>query len=568
MAKIDGISHLTDGVLKHLRAQSQKALYQRDFDAWAADVLGRRYYAKLRELNAKIIEKPEGRTRFAIKSSNGAGKSIWLADWETFWVTVFPPEESLVAATATGRDQIEQVVFKYLKDNWGHMNMQYRKGAADQPPIGWINENLEWQYKKPDGSGNENLVFGKRPADRDIVSSFQGRRKRRTLVGLDEAGGIPTDLFTAAEAIATGSESRQIAIGNPDRRGTKFWNIFNNPQESDEWEKLTISAYDLPTITGEIVYPDDDEAQKKMLAGMTAKHWIYHKERVWKVGGDIIDDPEGSGLKRNLTGKPNAVFMAKVLGEFPGETDNSVFPEEYIKKSQENDLAPEGEIWLGVDVAGMGDDESVAYVNKGGHVRLFTDEIEYKDGQINRMTSGVWTKEDEVSSARRIHAIAMHLGADQVRVDGSGMGSGIYRQLLRLEEFEDKCYDLYGILGASSSPDAHEWERLRDFNHFSLVEKMRDGKIDMDASDNILFDQLMAVTYALNMKGARKVTPKKDMRSEMHGSPDRLDAFIYATTELEWSPDDLQAGDRVEVDIDDQLALAGMEDPFYSQSWW
>ncbi|MFK9943402.1 hypothetical protein ACJENI_24680, partial [Escherichia coli] len=83
---------------------------------------------------------------------------------------------------------------------------------------------------------------------------------------------------TAAEAVVTGQESRIVGIGNPDRRGTMFFNLFNTDLGAD-WNLHTISAYDLPTMTGEIVYPDDPAMQQRMLQGLTSRHWIAHKER-------------------------------------------------------------------------------------------------------------------------------------------------------------------------------------------------------------------------------------------------------------------------------------------------
>lgn len=535
--------------------RSRKAIYRTDFDAWSSDVLGRRYYERMRQVNAEIVERKK--SRFAIKSANGCGKSLWLADWETFWVTAFPPEDSLVLATANGRQQIEAVIFKYLKDNYGYMSKLARE-TKSVGPVGFINESLEWKYSKPDGSGNESLVIGKRPADQDIVSSFQGTRKLRTLVGMDEAGGLPVDLYTAAEAVLTGEDSVLLAIGNPDRRGTEFHRTFTTPSLAEEWSLHTISAYDLPTMTGEIVYPNDSEKQARMMAGLTAKKWIAHKERVWKSGGTIVEE---DGLRRQHDGKPDARFKAKVLGEFPSETDNSFFPEDDIDKCRENTIEVEAaDTILGVDLAAMGDDESVVYVNRGGHCRVFDRKVVYDDGGEQRTTTGTWSKEDEVTSARRVHAIATYLGATEVRLDAAGLGGGIASMLERLDEFSSKQYSLIRVVGSHASTDKDRWQNSRDENHDSLKALLREGALDLDYSDEVLRDQLLAVTYALNNRGAVKITSKSDMRSEMHGSPDRLDALIYSVidTSALTSGDNthLAPGDRVLLDPWAMLQMA------------
>src|SRR5690606_4132738 len=133
---------------------------------------------------------------------------------------------------------------------YGYLAKQAKAGLGPAP-IGWIDEQLSWNYTKPDGAGKEAIALGKRPADSDSVSSFQGTRKRRTFGGFDEMGGMPQDLFTAAEAVLTGQESRWVGIGNPDHRATPFHTLFSDKRQGAEWNLFTISAYDLPTMTGE-----------------------------------------------------------------------------------------------------------------------------------------------------------------------------------------------------------------------------------------------------------------------------------------------------------------------------
>lgn len=528
-----------DAAMDEIRDRSKKALYQRDFLAWASDVLGRRYYEFMAGIAVEIATPSSSRTRTAVKSANGCGKSFLLTDIGTWWVTAFPPEESLAIFTANGRQQIQTVIFKYLKDNYGYISEQAKAGNG-APPIGWISEQLEWNYKKPDGSGKEAIAFGKRPADQDIVSSFQGTRKRRTFVGLDEMGGLPEDILTAAEAVTTGDESRIAGIGNPDRRGTMFYDIFYNSAYAAEWNRYTISGYDLPTMTGEVVYPDEPEKEAALRGGLNSAAWIAHKERVWMTGGELSDDPvlvdkHGGHLVRRIGGKPDARFKAKVLGEFPDEDDRAFFSESIIVKSFENDIDPGIDApVLGVDLAAEGDDESVVYVNRNGNIRLFDQTIRYQDGDEERETTGIWAKEDEVTSARRVHAIAKYTGAREVRLDAAGLGHGIAVALERYDEFSDGNYDVIQVIGSNQSSDRDAWANNRAENHDALRYQMRDGTIDLDPADTILRDQLLTVTYELNNRGAVQITPKKDMRSGMHGSPDRLDACIYAA--LDTSP--------------------------------
>lgn len=106
--------------------------------------------------------------------------------------------------------------------------------------------------------------------------------------------------------------------------------------------------------------------------------------------------------------------------------------------------------------------------------------------------------------------------------------------LEKLPEFEGKPYLLIGIDGGTASPDSSRWANTRAYNHDFLRTEMAEGRIDLDFEDEDLKDQLLGVTYKFNNRGAIQITPKDEMKTVMGGSPDRLDACIYATVDLEW----------------------------------
>ncbi len=401
------LNDVLDGAIEEMRSRSKLKLYESDPQAWLSDVLGKRWYSKQNE----IVNAFMSGSRTAVKSANGCGKSAVVADLITWIVATGVPSETLCIVSAPTLSQIEKVIFAYLKVNKGLADVR------DRALPGRITETLAW---KLDGNnGAEFLVFGKRPSDQDIVSSFQGTRKRNTYVFLDEAGGLPTDMFTAAEAVATGQGSRILAIGNPDRRGTEFHRIFTDPQLSQDWSLHTISAFDLPTFTEESVYPDED-SQKNFLNGLTSVDWVEHKKRAW--------------------GEDSARYKAKVLGEFPDEADNTFFPQSTIDAGFDADIEEDADIRpvLGLDVARFGSDENVLYINRGGRVRV-----------IDK-----WSKLDLIETARRVHTHAQRLVADIINVDVNGVGGGVVDALLRLDEFSDAVYSVGAINNSHASPDS------------------------------------------------------------------------------------------------------------------
>lgn len=553
-------SRIFDAAMDELAQKSKKALYQRDFEAWLADVLHERMYQKMAEVSHDVLFGKHPRT--LVKSANGTGKTHSAARWVMWWVTAFPKEESLAILTAPTLKQVRLGVLAYLKESYGYVKTHAQSQGKQMPWPGWISEQDEWRYSTL--GGNQTLAVARVPGASDAISTFQGLRKTggRNFISLDEAGGVSRDIFTAIDALMTSGDARMGGIGNPDRRGTAFYDAFTDPRLAREYQLHTISAYDTPNLTGEVVYKDDPEKERMLRNGLISARWVFERERMWKTGGEVVYD-ETVDAERNLTGRPDGRFKAKVGGQFPDEDDHTFFPEEPITAARHRELTDEqiatSPIVLGVDLATMGTDETVVMMNKGGRCRVFDGRVKYDDGGEIRETSGTWAKEDELSNARRVHAVATYLGATEVRLDAGGIGAGIATNLMRLDEFAGKQYMVIRVDGSKASADSARWANARSQNHDQLRELLAEGALDIDYDDDVLKEQLLAVTYDLNKRGAVQITPKKDMRTEMHGSPDRLDALIYAVINTDALSDplnQLERGDRVFVDPWELLAMA------------
>lgn len=509
-----GVASDALGLIRNKRLQN---LYQRDFIAWQSDVLGFKTYEKMEGILNEALFGEIPRT--AIKSSNGTSKSFSVAS-SIMWVgSVFEPGETLAIVSAPSQAQIEKVTFRYLKS--------FKARAADRGFTlpGTINESLEWWLPGPEGKVV--LAYGRKPAPGQEVSTFQGVRSEfgRTYVYFDEAGGMSRGMWTAAEAVLTGADARLISIGNPDDVGTEWERIFKDKKYDGEFNKFTISSFDLPTFTGEVVYPDDPEMQERMLSSLTQVKWVEHKKRVW--------------------GENDARYLSKVLGEFPKDGGFGFFSQSAIDKAYDTEIEPDGDAprILGVDIARWGQDESVIADNQNGHIRVVD----------------TWSKCDLVDSARRIHSYANSVGADEVRIDSTGVGGGVFDMMNRLEEFSNKSYLLVGWDNGSASPDISQWSNKRAYSHDMLRNMMVEGEVDLDYDDDVLRDELNLITYKFNSRGAIQITPKDDMKSDLGGSPDRLDAVIMSAVDMSpWLDDplrDLKRGDHVVMDPYDMLEL-------------
>lgn len=505
------------GEMTNRRLQS---LYQRDFVAWRADRLGYRSYDLMNQICHETLFGEKKRT--AIKSSNGTSKSHEFANMIAWTVDVFDIGEALSIATAPSLAQLETTIFRYMKS---------AKARAEQrgtPIKGTINESLEWEVKGPEG--NIPLVVGRVPASGAEVSKFQGVRSQtgRTYVWGDEAGGLSKNLFTAFEAIITGKDARLSLIGNPDDVGTEWYRIFTEEKYEEDYNKFSISSFQLPTFTDEVVYFDDPEMETRMRSSLTQVEWVERQKRIW--------------------GENDPRYLSKVKGEFPKDGGNGFFPVGTISQAFNAEIPPSGDLVLGVDLARFGQDECVIAENKGGNIRV----------------TKTWGKTSVPESARIIDDYAKATGAVEVRVDSSGLGGGIYDVML---EIDDAPYDLVGWDNGSASPDNTQWAQKRTYAHDSLRAQMVEGKIDLDYSDDLLREELQAITFKFNNRGAIQITPKDEIKKEINGrSPDRLDAVILSSLDMSpWTGNplnDLQPGDKVMMDPTDM----DFEDYFETRS--
>ena len=500
------IENVLDSVIADIRARSKKAEYLTDPALWAKEVLGKELWSKQREIANSIVQN----THTAVVSCNGAGKSGLAGMLATWWVAVHDPRDVAVICSAPTYIQIARVLFKEIQDNF-----RLAKEHGMTLP-GYITQSQEWKLE--DGTV---MAWGRRPADKDIVSAFQGIHRRYVMVILDEAGGIPEDLYTATEAVTNTEGARVLAIGNPDSRGTPFHKIF---REDPTWHKIKISAFDTPNFTGE-------EIPEELKPLLIQPAWVERQKISWGVD--------------------SARYKSKILAEFPDEADNTFFSQSAIDRGIDTEIDEDYNVdaVLGVDLARFGEDDSKVYINRGGRCRLLSS----------------WTKATSIESATRIHNLAIEHGVSQVRIDAAGLGGPIVDQVAALA---DDKYIVISMLGSAASPDNTRWLNARAHNYDTLREAMLDGRIDIDPDDKVLIDEMLMLQYKFSAKGAIQIESKDDMRSRGVKSPDSLDALVYATADLDHiikapyaqhSP-----GDRITYDTN----LIDSRDPFLSSWSW
>lgn len=454
--------------------------YLTDPVGWCQNRLGEFLWSKQRE----IAESVRDNRRTAVKSCHNAGKS-WIASRvAAWWLDTHPPGEAIVVSTAPTYKQVHAIL-------WEEIRAAARKATSRGDPLpGRVLQSDEW--KLDDGTL---IGFGRKPADTD-EHGFQGIHRRWVLVILDEACGVPTQLYTAVEAITTNADCRILAIGNPDDPGSEFHEVC---KAGSGWHVIRISGLETPNMTAERV-----AGQMGLTDLFDTLDVSPCNESVPEGLRPLMLDPEWVADKVRRWGVTSPRFMSKVLGEFPEIGDDVLIPPAWITAAQERVSAPGPWAILGVDVARYGSDRTVLCLRQGPIARIVGDH----SMQATTDTTG------KVVRAKHDHDV------NEIRVDGVGVGGGVVDQLLELG------HDVIDMQAGGGAVDSEHYLNARAEWYWGLRERFEAGDMDIDPDDDDLAAQLGAIKYKITSRGQIQIESKDEMRKRGLPSPDKADALM------------------------------------------
>lgn len=450
--------------------------YLHDPVGFVQNELGEHLWSKQRAIAESVVHN----RRTAVRSCHNAGKSFLASRIAAWWIAVHPPGEAFVASTAPSYPQVHAIL-------WEEIRKAARK--SDAVP-GRVLQSDEW--KLDDGVI---VGWGRKPADTD-EHGFQGIHRRYVLVILDEACGIPTQLWTAVEAITTNADCRILAIGNPDDPNTEFASVC---KPGSGWNVIQINGLDTPNFTPDAV------AGFPQLAELYGQLGIEPTTEAVPEGlRPLMLDPEWVVDKIKRWGAASPRFTSKVLGSFPDIGNDTLISPSLIEAAQQRALEPAGRGILGVDVARYGMDRTVIYLRRGGVIRLH----------------GEYSKQATTETTGRVIAAKTETGADEIRVDGVGVGGGVVDQLTEQG---------HGVLDMQAGGKARDPERFANARAewaWAMRERLEEGDLDLDPGDDELAAQLGSFKFRYDSRGRIVIESKDEMRKRGLPSPDRADAAI------------------------------------------
>jgi hypothetical protein len=449
------------------REAQRRGLGDDDPVAWVARRLREHLWSK----QAEIARSVRDHRRTAVHSCHSAGKSFIAARLAAWWLETHEAGTAFVVTTAPTYRQVRAVL-------WREIARAHAKGKLR----GHVNQTEWW-------IDSELVAVGYKPADHD-QAAFQGIHAWYVLVIIDEAAGVPKELWDAASSLISNEDSRLLAIGNPDDPGSYFAGVC---QPGSGWNVIGIDALESPNFTGEEV-PD---ALRPLLVSPT---WERERAAEW--------------------GEESPLYVARVRGQFPDAVTDALIPLSWVRRCQADPLGPTLErawsrttpIELGVDV-GAGGDRTVIYARAGARATL----------QWRGQTP------DPMEVVGRVVAAINETGAGSVKVDAIGIGWGVCGRLEELREQGVHRAVINGINVGAAPRDPTKFGKLRDEIWWEVGRELsRTQGWDLRDVDDVTVGQLIAPKYAPDSAGRVKVERKEDTKARLGRSPDDADALLLA----------------------------------------
>ena len=308
----------------------------------------------------------KGTRKMSVKSGHGTGKST-TASWAMLWFLLlrFPNK---VVVTAPTSSQLFDAMYAECRR--------------------WVNElPKELQQLLNVKSDRIELVSAPseafiscRTARAETPEALAGVHSDHVLLIVDEASGVPEQVFEAAAGSMSGHSATTLMLSNPTRSSGTFFE--SNNRMADSWWTRTWSCIDSPLVSDEFV----DEMRLRY-------------------------------------GEESNAFRVRVLGQWPLADDNTIIPFHLVESAQHRDVEvyEDSKIVWGLDVARFGNDATALCKRQGSVIT----EVRSWRGLDLMQTCGRGVAE--------YNALPPSKRPSELLVDSIGLGSGVVDRLRELD---------------------------------------------------------------------------------------------------------------------------------------
>jgi hypothetical protein len=480
--------------LEIARARRKYRRYRQDPCGYARDVLAVRWWARQVEIAEALLKY----RRVFVKASHSVGKSHLAGGLVNWFFDAYG--SSIAITTAPNAQQVIDILWKEVR-----VQRKGRPGLLPKAP------RMEL--------GPEHFAVGLTARD---DSGFQGRHARQVLIVFDEAVGVESPFWDAAEGMMTG-DCYWLAICNPTDTSSR---AFVEASSSGKWHVIEISALEHPNIVADLAglpVPFPAAVRLDWILGRL-QEWCDPLPDVADRRAQDIEFPPGSGYWY----RPGPLFESRVLGRWPSQGVTSVWSDAtWLASLEALTFEVTEPVVIGCDVARFGDDFTSIVVRRGccalhheTHNGWSTSQTAGRLRQLAAEYGNGWTPHPRpLSWEERGEGVPV-----TINVDDDGVGGGVVDQLGDLGAI--------AVSGAEAAVEPEGYPNRRSELWFVVALRAAERRLDLsrlsDASRNLIRNQVMSPVWKVDGQGRRMVEAKADTKRRIGRSPDDADALNLA----------------------------------------
>jgi phage terminase large subunit len=395
-----------------------------------------------------------GERKISVRSGHGTGKSTALS-WAMLWFVLFRfPNKVVVTAPTTA--QLYDALFAELK-RW----------INELPPAMKVLLEVKTDRVELVAAASEAFISA-RTSRAEQPEALAGVHSDNVMLVVDEASGVPEQVFEAASGSMSGHNAVTILAGNPTRSSGTFYET--HTRLAPHWLTLHWSCIDSPRVSQEFI----DEMKTRY-------------------------------------GEDSNAYRIRVLGEFPLGDDDVIIPLHLAEAAVERDVALSANlrpVWS-LDVARFGSDRTVLLRRTGNVV---TDIEAWQGLDLMATTGRVKAYFDALLPSQR---------PTEILVDSIGLGSGV------VDRMRELGMPVRGINVSEAPAFGNTYANLRS----ELIFRVR-GWLEQRGArlpkNPTLVAELTSIRYSFSSTGKAKAESKDDMRRRGLRSPDLADALFLS----------------------------------------
>ncbi|TDQ79564.1 hypothetical protein [Sphingobacterium yanglingense] len=365
-------------------------------------------------------------------------------------------------------------------------------------------------------------------ADDHNHEAWTGFHAANTMFVVTEASGIPEGTFSAIEGNLQGN-SRILIVFNPNTNT----GYAAKSQKSPRWAKFRLNSLNAPNVV----------LKKDIIPGQVDYAWVKDKVETWcqRIPSEDFKESEDDFKWEGGVYRPNDLFRMKVLGKFPKVSTDTLIPLFWIELANERwkefhktpsaERMYSSESRIGVDVAGMGRDDSVICDRRDNIVKEFK----------NFNSAGV---ADHMKVAGMTVNMMKNVLYPIAFIDTIGEGAGVYSRLSELKYAGKESLTKYGYERAISAKNStaakddkgkpledftgeYTFANMRAYMHWAVRDWLNpdNNQNAMLPPDDVFAQEATEIKYSFRSNGDIIIEPKEDIIERLGHSPDKFDSL-------------------------------------------